>query len=106
RQLEELQRREGETKRQLEDLQRRLETIQSQPAIQEKAPADKLDQAVQDLSKPQTQPTTSPSLASQRLAGTTLRLIDLSMDVLASSGGSTAGDAELQVLQGGDHDPR
>ena len=101
KQLEELQRREGETKRQLEEMQRRLDVLQSQPAAPEKAPADKLEQAVQELPKVPTQPTTpAPALASQRFGGTTFRLIDISLDVLASGGGSTVGDAELQVLAG------
>lgn len=37
---------------------------------------------------------------------TGLRLMDVSLDVLTSGGGSTAPDDELQVLQGGEHDPR
>jgi hypothetical protein len=107
KQLEELQHREGETKRQLEELQRRLDVLQSQPVAPEQAPADKLEQAIQELPKAPTPPTTSaPALASQRLGGVTLRLIDLSLDVLAGAGGSTVGDEELQRLEGGDHDPR
>jgi hypothetical protein len=107
KQLEELQRREGETKRQLEELQRRLDDLQSQPPVQEKAPADKLEQAVQELPKAPTQPSTpAPALASKRLGGTTFRLIDISLDVLAAAGGSTVGNTELQNLEGGDHDPR
>jgi hypothetical protein len=107
KQLEELQRKEGETQRQLEEMQRRLDVLQSQPAAPEKAPADKLEQAIQELPKaPTPTPTPAPALVSQRLGGTTFRLIDLSLDVLAAGGGSTVGDAELQVLQGGDHDPR
>ncbi len=106
KQLEELQRREGETKRQLEEMQRRLDALQAQPAVQEKAPADKLEQAVQELPKAQTQPTTTaPSLASRRMGGTTVRLIDISLDVLASAGGATVSDEALQNLQGGGHDP-
>jgi hypothetical protein len=49
----------------------------------------------------------SPTLAQRPLgAGTTLRLIDVSMDTLVAGGWSTADDAELEVLQGGAHDPR
>jgi hypothetical protein len=107
KQLEEMRQRDEKTKQQLEELQRRLEGLQSQPPAQEKAPADKLEEAVQELPKAPTQPTTlAPALASQRLGGVTLRLIDLSLDVLAGAGGSTVGDEELQRLEGGDHDPR
>jgi TolA-binding protein len=59
KQLEELQHREGETKRQLEELQRRLDVLQSQPVAPEQAPADKLEQAIQELPKAPTPPTTS-----------------------------------------------
>jgi len=107
KQLEEMRQRDEKTKQQLEELQRRLEGLQSQPPAQEKAPADKLEEAVQELPKAPTPPTTlAPALASQRLGGVTLRLIDLSLDVLAGAGGSTVGDEELQRLEGGDHDPR
>jgi cell division protein FtsB len=107
KQLEELRQRDEKTKQQLEELQRRLEGLQSQPPVQEKAPADKLEEAIQELPKAPTQPTTfAPALVSQRLGGVTFRLIDLSLDVLAGAGGSTVGDEELQRLEGGDHDPR
>ena len=108
RQLEDLRHRDEETKRQLEELQRRFDTLQSQPAVPDKAPADKLEQAIQDLPKAPPQPgiTPPPALASQRLGGTTFRLIDISLDVLAGAGGSTVGDEALQRLEGGDHDPR
>ena len=106
-QLEELRQRDEKTQQQLQELQRRLEGLQSQPPAQEKAPAEKLDEAVQELPKAPTQPPTSaPALASQRLGGVTLRLIDISLDVLAAAGGSTVGNTELQNLEGGDHDPR
>jgi hypothetical protein len=107
KQLEELRQRDEKTKQQLEEMQRRLEGLQSQPPVQEKAPADKLEEAVQELPKAPTPPTTfAPALASQRLGGVTLRLIDLSLDVLAAAGGSTVGNTALQNLEGGDHDPR
>jgi hypothetical protein len=35
-----------------------------------------------------------------------LRLIDISLDTITSAGGSSASDAELLFLQGGEHDPR
>ena len=72
KQLEELRQRDEKTKQQLEEMQRRLDVLQSQPPAQEKAPADKLEEAVQELPKAPTPPTTfAPALASQRLGGTT-----------------------------------
>src|SRR5688572_30808974 len=48
--------------------------------------------------------------AAQAPAGTaaapSLRLVDLSLDVLAAAGASTERDEVLEVLQGGGHDPR
>ncbi len=39
-------------------------------------------------------------------ASGTLQLLDVSLDVLAAVGGSTARDDEIELLQGGGHDPR
>jgi len=38
--------------------------------------------------------------------GSGLRLMDVSLDVLTSAGGSAANDDELKLLQAGEHDPR
>lgn len=38
--------------------------------------------------------------------GARFQLMDISLDVLASGGGSSAGDDVLELLQGGGHDPR
>lgn len=49
----------------------------------------------------------SGPLASRPLgAASMLQLLDVSLDVLAAVGGSTATDEELEALQGGGHDPR
>lgn len=40
------------------------------------------------------------------LAGGRLQLLDLSLDVLAAAGGSGASNEQLELLQGGGHDPR
>lgn len=45
-------------------------------------------------------------LAQTSLGGTRLELLDVSLDVLAGTGFSSAVDDELAFLQGGDHDPR
>jgi hypothetical protein len=39
-------------------------------------------------------------------SGPTLKLADLSLDINTAAGGSTATDAQLATLQGGDHDPK
>ena len=39
-------------------------------------------------------------------SGARLQLLDVSLDVIWAAGGSTARDEDLQVLQGGNHDPR
>jgi hypothetical protein len=109
-QVEELRRRENETQRQLEELQRRLDTLQAQPAatVSEASPASALDKAVQELEATSPQPTqaTKPSLLSTQVGGATLRLIDLSADILIGAGGSTRSNEEIELLQGGGHDPR
>jgi hypothetical protein len=45
-------------------------------------------------------------ILSYQAGGTTLRLVDVSLDGLIASGASTVRDDPLQVLQGGGHDPR
>jgi hypothetical protein len=109
KQLEELQQREAETQRQLEELQRRLDALPAPPVTPPQppapaAPASPIDQAVQGLEPP---PSPSrPALLSRQVGrGTTLRLMDISADLLMAVGGSTAGDDALGVLQAGGHDP-
>lgn len=107
KEVEELRRREAERQKQLEDLQRRIEGLQAQPPPVKpaEAPVSPLDRAVQGLGTPQ-QPA-QPALLSRQIGrGTTLRLIDISGDILVAAGGSTANDETLEILQGGDHDPR
>lgn len=107
-QLEDLRRQDGETRRQLENIQRRLDALQAQPAPAAPPASDALDRAVQELSRtpPPSVPPAASSLLSQRVGGATVRLIDVSLDVLAAAGGATVGDEALQDLQGGGHDPR
>lgn len=67
-------------------------------------PQEALDQAVkavQALQEP-----SKPSLLSYKAGGATLRLIDVSLDALIAGGTSTLRDRQLQLLQGGGHDPR
>ena len=72
---------------------------------QSRAPGSALDQAIEKL-EPSQPPAARPDLASRRVGGATLRLIDLSVDLLVAAGGSTENDAEIERLQGGGHDPR
>ena len=46
------------------------------------------------------------ALAQTSVGGARLQLMDVSLDVLTGFGFSTAKDDELELLQGGDHDPR
>jgi hypothetical protein len=46
-----------------------------------------------------------PALLSTRLGRANLQLLDLSLDVLTAAGWSDANDDELDLLQGGGHDP-
>ncbi len=45
-------------------------------------------------------------LPSRSVGRVNLQLLDVSLDILAAAGGSSAVDAELELLQGGEHDPR
>jgi uncharacterized coiled-coil protein SlyX len=45
-------------------------------------------------------------ILSYQAGGTTLRLVDISLDGLIAAGASTVRDEPLQILQGGGHDPR
>lgn len=65
-----------------------------------------LQQAMQDVRR---QPGTASSLIGPGPVTSTpgqLRLIDVSLDIVAAAGSSTATDAELSDLQGGGHDPK
>ena len=114
-------RRELETmKRQMKEMQqqmkRREETIRALEAKEAAAPtgpaaekpataAAALDRALEEAKAAAPAPA-GPALAAQRVGGATLRLIDTSFDILFAAGASTAGDAEIALLEGGAHDPR
>ncbi len=59
-----------------------------------------IDQALADSTPPPAGEQRSPSPAPQ------LHLIDLSLNILAAAGGSTASDDEIESLEGGGHDPK
>lgn len=69
-------------------------------------PQEALDQAVKAAQAHQ-EPGARPDLWSTRMGKATLRLIDISLDVMVAGGSSSATDQQLQNgLQGGGHDPR
>lgn len=90
-----------------------LEMQQKQPATRPSGGESPLDQAIGELPAPG-----GPSAADavfrdaasrgrfSRAGGSSFRLIDISLDVLAAAGASTERDESLQTLQGGGHDPR
>lgn len=107
-QVEELRRQEAERQRQMNELQRKIEQLQTQPEPSKPSepPASALDKAIEELesSPPQPKRPAQPALLSQRVGGTTFRLIDISADLLVSAGGSSKND-DVQNLQAGAHDP-
>src|SRR5262249_14759574 len=62
-----------------------------------------LDKALAELPLPTAQ--SRPALTMQATGGGTVKLIDISLDLLFVAGWSTEADASLQTLQGGGHDP-
>lgn len=105
KEIEELRRSDAEKQRRLDELERKIEAMQSQPIVQEKptAPESALDKAVQEIEPQAPVPT---DLLSRQVGGTTFRLIDISLDALFAAGSSTERDASLQDLEGGEHDPK
>ena len=127
RQVEELRRADAEKQKTLEEMKKKLDALiatrpaagsgaQPAPGPQQGGPSP-LDRAVGELPAvpPSPAATTAESVASDaasrdvfstRLGAATLRLMDISFDVLAAGGGSTEPDSSLANLEGGGHDPR
>lgn len=107
RQVEELRRRDEESHRRLQELERKLETLSlPAPAVPESdSPQNALDRAVDELESGEDQAPAS-DVWSRQVGATTLRLIDVSMDILGAAGWSSASNSEIRDLEGGDHDPR
>jgi len=107
KEIEELRRSDAEKQRKLDELQRRIQIMESQSVVVDKpsAPESALDKALKEAepTAPESVPT---DLFSRRVGGTTFRLIDISLDALFAAGASTERDSAIQNLQGGDHDPR
>ncbi len=71
-----------------------------------------LDRALEDAKAEAPPPTAAPPppagaapMLSRRVGGSTLRLLDTSVNVLFAAGTSTANDEQLPFLEGGAHDP-
>lgn len=129
REVEELRRRDEESRRLIEQLGRRLEELDaraSAPPTADAAPAGTgkgtaagnrpdaatsstaaLDAALAELdAEDERQPAAAGTdIWARGFGKTELRLIDISMDVITAAGGSTVGDAQLETLQAGAHDP-
>ncbi|MFZ2446813.1 MAG: hypothetical protein WAW37_10680 [Syntrophobacteraceae bacterium] len=113
----ELHRTLSEKQKRIEELERQVQSLQttSKPAEQAKS-ADAgpgpstsgqsaLEKALSGIEQYQEQ-TRKGELASRPLGGgATVRLMDISLDVLFNAGSSTEGDKQIELLQGGGHDP-
>lgn len=119
--IQRLREQDKETKRKLEALEKQIEKLQAAPApvaapaaVLPAAPAatettgnaaaqKALEQAVSDLPAPQA---TSTDLWSRRVGNANIRLADIGLDIIVAGGSSTATDDEIEVLEGGAHDPK
>jgi hypothetical protein len=114
KEVAELRRRDAETQRLIEELRQQMELLR-QAVAGKAAPvspaADRPEQALdRAIKQAEEVPATAGNDILQRQTESRpsgrLNLIDLSMDLMASAGGSTATDDELADLQGGGHDPK
>lgn len=113
--------------RRIDELRRELDELRARRAVRTgaapAAPAETddtaaLERALADLERergatregeervPRAPEPPTGDIWSRRVGGVNLRLIDLSLDVLAAAGGSTERNEEIEQLQGGGHDPR
>jgi len=128
--IRELRKSDADKQRKIDEIERRLGAMTSSPAPAAGTPApaagtpapgtpvpatgqSALDAAVGALPGAAGAPSARDAVAldaADRGAfgskSSNVRLIDISLDVLAAGGGSTVDDAELGNLQGGGHDPR
>ena len=124
--IDELKRELQAMKEQMRSMQQRLErqeaTIEKLEARSRPAPPAKvaatpappsdaaraLDEAIaatEPAPAPKTPAPDGPGLIARPAGGTTLRLIDVSVDTLVAAGASTADDDQIATLEGGGHDP-
>lgn len=109
RTIERLEKSRAEQQRKIEQLEERLRQLEqrSAPAPSREEAERALDQALEQTGAPrETQAPSPPATGLVSAAGGRLRLLDLSLDVLAAAGTSTATDDDLGGrLQAGGHDP-
>lgn len=108
--LRQLRERDAENRRKLDALERQVERLQAAPS-QEPAvapagvsPADALAEALADAARERPK-AAGRDLWSTQVRGAEVRLIDISLDVLAAGGTSTERTESIQNLQSGAHDP-
>ncbi|MBI1369452.1 MAG: hypothetical protein GC162_12460 [Planctomycetes bacterium] len=110
-QIDTLQQQMAEKDAKIDKLQQQVDAIKTpeKAAASAQARKDALDAALADIEadQAQRQPAGGAALASVPLGGgASMKLIDISLDVLFNAGGSTVGDSDIQTLQGGGHDPK
>lgn len=110
--IDELRRRERENQERIERLEKTLEEERGEE-LPSPSPESSLEKALEAFERgegaeaPAGETESPPSdLWSRPLGAATVRLMDISLDVLVAAGGSTERDESLESLQGGDHDPR
>ena len=130
KELQELKRRDEEKQKKIDDLQRRLDELGKSgeaaaapaPAVPPAAgPAAPASPVMSDADKKKLEeefakalagdekkaPEPAPAAAAPVRAGAgTLRLIDVSFDLLTDGGASTATEEDVRGLEGGGHDPK
>ncbi len=103
----EFQRTIAEKEKKIEALERQVEALQRRTAGASQARNDEsaLDRAVGKLGEIQ-EASKRGGIASWPVGGATLRLMDISLDVMTTAGTSTERDESIEVLQGDGHDPK
>ena len=134
-QMQELMRQNVEQQKQIQQLQQQIEAVSppqpaaapavaaspaaapavkaAEAALTPADPQEAIDKALAEIEPPTDvqnpaglrAASQSPGLWSRRVGPATLRLIDVSMDLLTAVGSSTVGGQDLRDLQGGAHDP-
>ncbi len=106
-QLDQLQQQLKDKDRRLDELEKKIKQLSPDEKKLEKKRTENTDQLLNDMLKDtdKRNPAGPPSIVSAPVGGATMRLLDVSLDVLFNAGSSTASDAELANLQGGGHDP-
>ncbi|MEJ5376661.1 MAG: hypothetical protein WHX93_08785 [bacterium] len=114
---QEIQKVQAEFRQALEEKDRRIEALEKQLAeLQGKvrennaatSAASDLDKAVKEAQSAKIQASSSEAgdILSKQIGGATLRLMDLSAVVNVAGGTSTKRSEQIEILQGGAHDPK